>query len=343
MEKVKVVLYGVGAMGSLIAKFLLEKEGVEIVGAIDIAEDKVGKDLGEILGLGKQLGVAVSNDPDAVFSKVKANIMVHATTSFLKQVYPQIAKAIEHRTNVVSTCEELAYPYIAEPKIAQKLDELAKEHGVTVLGTGINPGFIMDTLAITLTDVCQKVERIKVTRIINAAMRRVPFQKKIGAGLSVKEFMDRIKRKTITGHVGLEQSTSMIASALGWELDEIEVDAVEPVIAKTPVESKVIRVEPGQVAGLRQCSRGIMGGKEVIALDLQAYIGAEEEYDSISIEGVPNFHMKIAPCVHGDVGTVAIIVNSIPRVLKVPPGLVTMKDLPIPSAVLKDMRRFIYQ
>jgi len=343
MEKVKVVLYGVGAMGSRIAKFLLEKEGVEIVGAIDVAEEKVGKGLGEILGLDKQLGIAVSNDPDAVFSRVKADIMVHATTSFLKQVYPQIAKALEHRVNVVSTCEELAYPYIAEPELAQKLDELAKKHGVTVLGTGINPGFIMDTLAITLTGVCQKVERIKVTRIVNAATRRVPFQKKIGAGLSVKEFRDRIERKTITGHVGLEQSISMIASALRWELDEIEVDSVKPVVAKTPVESEAIQVEPGKVAGLRQCSRGMMGGREVITLDLQAYIGAEEKYDSISIHGVPSLHMKIAPCINGDFGTVAMIVNSIPKVLKAPPGLLTMKDLPIPSAVLKDMRKYIHQ
>ena len=343
MEKVRVVLYGVGAMGSHIAKFLLEKEGVEVVGAIDVAEDKVGKDLGEVLGLDKQLSIAVSNDPDAVFSRVKADIMVHATTSFLKQVYPQIAKALEHGVNVVSTCEELAYPYITEPMLAQKLDKLARKHGVTVLGTGINPGFIMDTLAITLTGVCQKVERIKVTRIINAATRRVPFQKKIGAGLSVKEFRDRIERKTITGHVGLEQSISMIASALGWELDEIEVDPTEPIVAKTPVESEAIRVEPDQVAGLRQCSRGITGGREVITLDLQAYIGAEEEYDSISIEGLPSLHMKIAPCIHGDIGTVAIIVNSIPKVLKAPPGLVTMKNLPIPSAVLKDMRKYIHQ
>jgi len=343
MEKVRVVLYGVGAMGSHIAKFLLEKEGVEVVGAIDVAEDKVGKDLGEVLGLDKQLSIAVSNDPDAVFSRVKADIMVHATTSFLKQVYPQIAKALEHGVNVVSTCEELAYPYITEPMLAQKLDKLARKHGVTVLGTGINPGFIMDTLAITLTGVCQKVERIKVTRIINAATRRVPFQKKIGAGLSVKEFRDRIERKTITGHVGLEQSISMIASALGWELDEIEVDPTEPIVAKTPVESEAIRVEPDQVAGLRQCSRGITGGREVITLDLQAYIGAEEEYDSISIEGLPSLHMKIAPCIHGDGGTVAMIVNSIPKVIRAQPGLVTMKDLPIPSAVLKDMRKYIHQ
>jgi len=341
MEKVRIALYGVGAMGSSIAKFLLEKEGVEIVGAIDVAEEKVGKDLGEVLGVGKRLGIAVSNDPDAVLSRVKADILVHATASFLKQVYPQIAKVLEHGVNVVSTCEELAYPYTTEPELARKLDELAKEKGVTVLGTGINPGFLMDTLVITLTSVCQNVEKIKVTRTINAATRRVPFKKKIGAGLLIKEFRKRVEKRITTGHVGLEQSMSMIADALGWKLDRIEVDPVEPVVAKVRVEGEAIQVEPGQVAGLKQSTRGVKEGKEVIALDFQAYMGAEEEYDSITIEGVPSIHVKIIPCVHGDLGTVAMIVNSIPKVINAQPGLVTMKDLPIPSAVLKDMRKCI--
>jgi len=342
MEKVRVVLCGVGSVGSSIAKFLLQKEGVEIVGAIDVAEEKVEKDLGEVLGIGKRLGVAVSNDPDAVLSRVKADIMVHATTSFLKQVYPQIAKALEHGVNVVSTCEELAYPYTTEPELARKLDELAKENGVTVLGTGINPGFLMDTLVITFTSVCQKVERIRVTRTINAETRRGPFQKKIGAGLLINEFRNRIERKIITGHVGLKESISMITDALGWKLDRMELDPVEPVIAKARVESEAIQVEPGKVAGLKQCARGLKEGKEVITLDFQAYMGAEE-YDSITIEGVPSIHMKIAPCVHGDIGTVAIIVNSIPKVINAQPGLVTMKDLPTPSAVLNDMRKYIHR
>ena len=341
MEKIRLISYGVGAVGSHIAKFLLQKEGVEIVGAIDVAENKVGKDLGEVLGVGKQLGIIVSDNPDDVFSKVKADVVIHATTSFLEQTYPQIAKALKHGQNVVSTCEELTYPYIADPHLARKLHELAKEHGATVLGTGINPGFLMDTLVITLTGVCQSIEKIEVKRVMNAATRRVPFQKKIGAGLSVKEFKDKMKSKVITGHVGLEQSISMIASALGWELDEIKVEMVEPVVAKTHAKSEAIRVEPGQVAGLRQRARGIRGKKEAISLEFQGYIGAEEEYDSITIKGVPNIHQKITPCVHGDLGTVAIIVNSIPKVINAPPGLATMKDLPIPSATLEDMRKHV--
>ena len=329
MEKIRLVLYGIGAIGSRIAELLLEKEGAEIVGAIDVAKEKVGKDLGDVLALGRQLGVAVSDDPDAVLSKVKADVVVHATTSFLKQAYPQIAKAIEHGLNIVSTCEELSYPCPREPELAKKLDKLAKKHGVTVLGTGINPGFIMDTLIIALTGVCQKVETIKMTRVIDAAMRRASFQKKIGVGLTVDEFKEKMERKVITGHVGLEQSISMVASALGWKLDKIEV------------ETNAIKAKSGQVAGFRQLARGMRRGRDVITLDLQAYVGAEEEYDSFNIEGVPSIRGKISPGVHGDLATVAIVVNSIPKVINAEPGLVTMKDLPVPSAALEDMRMYV--
>lgn len=185
MRNVKVVLYGVGAVGSLIAKFLLEKKGVEIVGAVDIAKDKVGKDLGEVLGLERKLGVKVSNDVDAVLAKTKADIAIHTTSSFLKDTYSQIASIVKNGVKVISTCEELSYPYSTEPELAKKLDTLAKKHNVTVLGTGINPGFLMDTLVITLSAVCEKIDKIEATRVMNAATRRLPFQKKIGAGLTV--------------------------------------------------------------------------------------------------------------------------------------------------------------
>lgn len=341
MRKVKVALYGVGAVGTLIAKYLLQKEGIKIVGAIDIAEDKVGKDLGEVLGLNRKLGVEVSDNIDSVLSKVKADIAVHATSSFLKDTYPQIASVVKHGVNVVSTCEELSYPYLTEPKLATELDALAKKNHVTVLGTGINPGFLMDTLVITLTAVCQKIEKIKAVRVMNAATRRLPFQKKIGAGLTVEEFKRRIETRQITGHVGLEQSVAMIADALKWNLDKIMVESVEPVVAEKPVESTSIKVRAGEVAGLRQKAKGILNNKEVIVLDFQAYIGAEKEYDAVTIEGIPSVKQRIQPCVHGDKGTVAMIVNSIPKVINAPAGLLTMKDLPVPSATPKDMNKYV--
>jgi 4-hydroxy-tetrahydrodipicolinate reductase len=341
MRNVRVVVFGVGAVGSLIAKYLLEKDGVGIVGAVDIAKDKVGRDLGEVLGINKKLGIKISADAESVLLKGGADVAVHATSSFLKDTFPQIASIIKCGVKVVSTCEELTYPYCSEPKLAKELDALAKKYKTTVLGTGINPGFLMDTLVIMLTAVCQRIEKVQVARVMNAATRRLPFQKKIGAGLTVKEFKQKIASKQITGHVGLEQSIAMIANALAWKLDRIIVGSVEPVIADRVVGSKDIRVEAGNVAGLRQKAKGIMKNQEVILLDFQAYIGAEEEYDAITIEGVPSIKQKIQPCVHGDIGTVAMVVNAIPKVLKAPPGLITMKDLPIPSAALEDMRKYI--
>lgn len=341
MEKIKVVMYGVGAVGSMIASFLLEKEGIEIVGAVDTAKEKVSKDLGQVLGIGRNLGVTISENVDALLSRTDADIAVHATSSYLKDTFPQIAGLVKRGVKVISTCEELSYPWHDELELAKELDSLSKEHHATVLGTGINPGFLMDTLVITLTGVCQRIDRIEATRMMDAGTRRLPFQKKIGAGLTVEEFDRKIKNREITGHVGLGQSIAMIADALAWKLDKIVSEPVEPVTAKKAVEGKDIRVKTGDVAGLRQKAKGIVNGEEVIVLDFQAYVGAEEEYDEVKIDGVPKVRQKIQPCVHGDIGTVAVIVNSIPRVINAPPGLYTMRDLPLPSATPEDMRKYV--
>ena len=335
------MLYGVGVIGGLVAKFLLEKKGIEIVGAVDVARDKVGMDLGDIIGVNKHLGMAISDDADSVLSRTKPDIVIHTTSSFVEKVYPQIEAIVKHGVNVVSTCEELSYPYLSSPKLARELDEIAKKHDATILGTGINPGFLMDTLVIALTAPCERIEQIKVARVMNAATRRVPFQKKIGAGLTVTEFKDKMRNKIISGHVGLEQSIAMIANALAWELEKIQVDPAEPVIAEKDVRSEAISVIAGQVAGLRQCGFGIRNKKRAISLEFEAYIGAKEEYDSITIEGVPPIREKISPCIHGDIGTIAMICNAIPKVINAEAGLLTMKDLPIPSAAVEDMRKYV--
>jgi len=340
-EKIRVVCYGVGAVGTRIAKLLLGKDGIQIVGAIDVAQDKVGKDLGEILETRKKLNIIVSDDLDSVMKKACCDVVIHATGSYLKDVYPQIAPLAKYGVNVISTCEELSYPYLSEPELAKKLETLGVKYAMSFLGTGINPGFLMDTLVVTLTGVCQEIHKIKVERVMNAATRRIPFQRKVGAGLTITEFKKKMDTKQITGHVGLEQSIAMIAAALKWQLDEIQVETVKPVIAQQEVRSEAILVKKGQVAGLKQIARGIMKHKDVITLDFQAYIGAKEEYDTITIDGVPPIHQKISPCVHGDLATVAIIVNSIPKVMNAPPGLLTMKDLPVPSAAIEDMRKYV--
>lgn len=341
MEKIRVVCYGIGAVGSRIARFMLEKEGLQIVAAIDTDKNKVGKDLGELLEINKKLGVVVSDDVDKVLSKACCDVVVHATGSYLQDVYPQIAPLAKYGVNVISTCEELSYPFLSEPDLAKKLDALGLKYAMTFLGTGVNPGFLMDTLVIALTGACQEIERIRAERVMNAATRRVPFQRKIGAGLTVDEFKKKMATKEISGHVGLEQSIGMIASALQWELDSVRIDLPQPVAAKKDVQSDAIKVKKGRVAGLRQTARGIMKRRALITLDFQADIGAEDEHDSIVIDGLPPIHQRISPCVHGDHATVAIIVNSIPKVMNAHPGLLTMKDLPIPSAAVEDMRKYL--
>jgi len=328
---IKVVQYGVGPIGSAIVKLLTSKQGVKIVGAIDIDKEKVGKDLGDVAGAPKPLGICISSDADEVLSEAKAEVVLHSTTSYLNVVSPQILKCVKARSNVISTCEELAYPFETNEKIALKLDRFAKRYGVTVLGTGVNPGFVMDTLPIALTGACQNVTRISVTRIVDASKRRLPLQRKIGAGLTPEEFQRLVQERKVR-HVGLEESIRMIAAALGWKLDRVE-ETVEPVIAEADVESQFLKVAKGRVAGVKQVGRGTVGRREAITLDLQMYVGAKEPRDSVVIEGVPPIDMTIRGGVHGDLATAAIAVNSIPKVLKAEPGLLTMKDLPVLSAI----------
>ncbi len=334
-------MYGLGYMGKEIAKLLLKKKGVEIVGAIDISKDIVGKDLGEVLGVKKDLGVTVTDDSKSLLSKVESDIVAHATTSYLTQTFSQISECVMEGFNVISTCEELSYPFKKHPELANKLDRLAKENGVTVLGTGINPGFLMDTLPIVLTGLCQDVKKVKVTRMMYSGNRRIPFQKKIGTGLSPNEFKQKIEKKEITGHVGLNESIAHIAAALGWELEKIVEEPPEPIIAEKELKTSYTTVKRGQVAGLKSVGRGLIQGREVITLEFISHASVEEPYDEVIIEGTPSIHEKIIGGVHGDLGTVAMVVNMIPKVINARPGLLTMRDMPLPSAVLEDMRIYL--
>ena len=334
MYKIKIIIYGCGVIGSKIALALLDKKGYEIVGAVDIAPELAGKDLGGVLNIHKELGITIEKDADQVFSKGKAEAVVLTTSSHIRSVFPQVTQCVKAGLNVISTSEELSFPWKRDPELARKIDTLAKEQGVTVVGTGINPGYLMDTLPLMLTAPCLKVKFIKITRMMNSAKRRAPFQVKVGTGLTQEEFRERIENESITGHVGLLESINMIAEGLGWELDEAAELAPEPAISEKESETSLGRIKPGYVIGLRSIAYGKKDGKEVINLDFCANAAVDEEYDEIIIEGEPNIHQKIIGGVHGDIGTVAVTVNTIPRVIDAPAGLKAMKDLPPPSATL---------
>lgn len=334
MEKISVIIYGCGVMGRKIAQALLVKKSFKVAGAVDIDPELVGRDLGEILRNPRKLGLVIEKDAGALFSKIKAEAVVLTTTSYLKSVFPQITQCLKAGLNVISTCEELAYPWKCNPKLARELDNLAKEQGVTVVGTGINPGYLMDTLPLVLTAPCLKVKSIKITRVMNSAKRRIPFQVKVGTGLTQEEFREKIANGVITGHVGLLESLSMVADGLGWELDEVVELPPEPVTDEKKIKTAIGAIKPGHVIGLTSIAFGKKEGKKVITLEFCANAAVDEEYDEIIIKGEPSIHQKIIGGIPGDIGTVAVTINTIRRAIEAVSGLLVMKDLPPPVATL---------
>ncbi|MFW5921848.1 MAG: hypothetical protein ACOCRC_00935 [Halodesulfurarchaeum sp.] len=319
------VQYGVGPIGKRIVQ-VAHRKGIEFVDAIDIDPEKVGEDLGTVADLDTELGVTVTDDPESALSAAP-DVVFHSTISDVTAIDSQIEAAVAAGADVVSTTEELSYPWYHNPEAATELDEIATTHGQTVLGTGINPGFAMDTLPAVLTTPCQQVDAISVTRVQNASQRRKPLQEKVGAGLSEKRWNAEIAPEA--GHVGLPESIAMLAAALDWDLEAVE-ETIEPVVADTPTESDYFAAEPGDVAGIHQVGTGIVDGEARIELDLSMYLGAEHPRDQISITGRPDLDVTVEGGFHGDVTTPAVVVNSVPRVMGGDPGLATMIDLATP-------------
>ena len=326
---IRVLHIGLGPIGAAVVRQVATRPGFKAVGAIDIDPAKLGRDLGEVVGLDRRLRVTVSDNLRAVVKATRPDVAVLCTSSSLKKVWPQIEAVLKLKLPIVSTTEELAYPWWNQKALSKKIDAAARKARVAVVGTGVNPGFTMDALPITLTGVCQDVTAIAVNRIQDARSRRLPFQQKIGCGLTPAQFQARVDAGTVR-HVGLTESIAMIAGAMGWKLEKV-TDQITPVISQQGISSPLLTVAPGQVCGLIQDGVGYVGGKAIITLHMEAYLGAPESYDSVDIAGTPNLAMKIAGGVHGDVATASITVNSIPKVIAAAPGLHTMRTLPIPS------------
>ncbi|HJO39082.1 MAG: hypothetical protein QGG24_04905 [Vicinamibacterales bacterium] len=326
---IRVVHFGLGPIGNAVVRQVASRPGFKVVGAIDIDPDKVGRDVGLVAGVKRRLGAKVSADAAATLRRSKPDVVVLCTSSSLRGITPQIETILRARVPIVSTTEELSYPVGSNVRWARKIDRLAKRAKAAVLGTGVNPGFTMDALPITLTGVCERVDRIEVDRIQDARTRRLPFQQKIGSGLTRAQFRKKVAEGTVR-HVGLAESVTMVADAMGWKLDRI-VDRIKPKVASRRVSSRFLSVAAGQVCGLVQDGIGYRNGKAIVRLHMEAYLGAPESYDAVRVAGSPALSMKIAGGVHGDIATASITVNSIPKVLAAPPGLHTMRDLPIPS------------
>jgi hypothetical protein len=326
-KKIRAIQYGVGPIGASIARLMREKQAIEICGAIDTDPAKVGRDLGEVVGAADApWGVKISGDAKEVLEQ-SADIVIHSTSSSLPKVMGQLLACLEAEACIVSTCEELSYPYRTYPELSMKLDAAAKDWGVALVGTGVNPGFVMDKLVVTLAGVSQRIEHAKALRIVDASKRRLPLQKKIGAGMTVDEFRAQVAAGVIK-HVGLPESVAMVADSLNLPVEEI-TETIEPVVARERVQTEFMTVEAGQAAGVHQIARGVGGGKELIYLELQMYVGAKDPADTVELKGHPNISLVIPGGSHGDVATASVVVNSIPVILDAPAGLRTSRDLPI--------------
>lgn len=326
---IKVLHIGLGPIGAGVVRQVAGRKAFRIVGAVDIDPDKIGRDLGDVCGVPRKLRVKVADDIARTIRSGRPDAAVLCTSSSLRRVVPEFEAVLKLKVPIVSTTEELAYPVKGNAATARKIDALAKRARVAVLGTGVNPGFVMDALPIALTGVCETVRAIDVDRVQDARIRRLPFQRKIGAGLSRDEFMERVRDGSVR-HVGLAESITMIADAMGWKLDRI-TDEIQPKMAESRVSSEFLTVEAGLVAGLVQDGIGYRKSEPVIRLHMEAYLGAPESYDAVRIAGIPPLSMKLAGGVHGDVATASMVVNSIPKVLEAAPGLRTMRDMVLPS------------
>lgn len=337
MKPLKIAVWGVGAMGAGIARAIGEKPGLEIVGAVDTDPAKIGRPLSDFTGLGAReqvpvvasLEEAMAADPDLV---------VIATASLVRDVFPRVMEVLEGGKAVITTAEEMAYPWPAEPELCAQIDAAAREKGVAVLGTGINPGFVMDLLPIVMSAACTDVKRVRVTRVNDLAPFGPTVLREQGVGLTEEAFRRGVSEGKVEGHVGFVQSIAMVSDALGLGVDRIE-QFREPIVSGVLREEKGIVVEPGMVAGCRQTGYGYRGNELVVEMihpqQIHPHLEGVATGDTVEIFGTPDIRLEVKPEIPGGIGTIALVVNTIPLVMKARPGLLTMLDLPVPRGIAR--------
>jgi 2,4-diaminopentanoate dehydrogenase len=346
MENVKVAIWGFGAMGSGMARMLLKKQGVDIVGVCDLHPQRAGKSIFEVLGVerGERADVIINPNIDEVVTEKGCDICLCATDSFTEKAFPRLKLILEKKVNVISTAEEMSYPHAQNPELAAELDRIAKENGVSILGTGINPGLIMDLLVVCLTGCMTDVEHIEAKRVNSLSPFGPAVMEEQGVGITVDAFNKGVADGTLAGHVGFSESIRMIGDAIGWKVDKI-TQQMAPIVTSVDRKSPFGFAAAGDVAGVNMTGQGYVDGQVKIDMIHPQQIEPEMEGtftgDYITIKGTPEVNMSIKPEVDGGLGTIAMCVNMIPHVINADAGLKTMIDLPVPRAIMGDFRTFI--
>ena len=318
---VRVAIIGLGAIGREVLKAVRGRPGLELVAAADPAF--VGRDAGEVAEL-PPCGVTVRATAAEAFTGTRVDVALVLTGSSVSDVAPVVDAAAAAGVDVISTCEDLAHAELGSPELARQIDARARAGGITVVGTGVNPGFVMDRLPLTLAAACVRVDGVQVFRVVDAAKRRGPLRAKVGAGLTVEEFRAGVTARRL-GHRGLTESCALVGLGLGWAFEEIR-STIEPVVAERP------GIAPGRVAGLRQSAVGVRGGREVVRLDLEMSVGAPDPHDRIVIDADPPLDVLVRGGTHGDRGTVGTVLSAVGPVIASTPGLKTVLDLALAHA-----------
>jgi len=345
MENIKVVVWGFGAMGRGAVESLVTKRGVEVVGVCDINPDLVGKKMYDVIGVDRagRMDVLISDDIEKVLDQ-DVDVCITATDSFTKKAFPRLKLVLEKGINVVSTAEEMAYPQAQDPELAAELDRIARENGVSILGTGINPGLMMDLLAVCLSGAMTDLESVECKRVNSLSPFGPTVMEEQGVGMKLDKFMQKVEDGTMAGHVGFAESVAMIADAVGWKVTDFK-QQMEPIITTVDRKSPYGFAKAGDVAGVSMTGQGFVEGEMKINMIHPQQIEPEMEGthtgDYINLVGTPNVNMSIKPEIDGGIGTIAMCVNMIPHVINAKPGLKTMLDLPVPRAIMGDMRNYL--
>ena len=344
MENVKVIIWGLGAMGGGMADMLLKKQGVEIVGVAGRGS-KIGTSMYDYIKTerGDRPDVLISAAED-IIKPGAADVVLLCTDSFTKNAFPRLKFVMEQGINVITSAEEMAYPAAQEPELAAELDKIAKENGVTCLGTGINPGHIMDLLVLVMTGCLTDVEEITSRRVNSLSPFGPVVMEEQGIGISTEEFYERKANGTMSGHVGFAESVGMIAAGLGLEVSEFSQD-MNPITTDVDRKSPYGFAAAGSCAGVAMTAEAVLDNGMKVHMDHPQQIEPEQvgvqTGDYVIIKGTPNVNMVNSPEVEGGLGTIAMCVNMIPQVINAEAGLVSMIDLPIPRCLMGDVRKRI--
>jgi 4-hydroxy-tetrahydrodipicolinate reductase len=321
---------GLGPLGLRVIADLERRKLGRVVAAVDPAPERVGRELAELVP-GVPAGVRVCASLDEVDAWPRVRCAVVTTRSDLALCMDTFRALLARGTSVVSTCEELAWPWLRHPVLAQELHELAVRTRARIVGTGINPGFLMDALPIAATSACHHVRALRVERIQDARKRRVPFQRKVGVGLALPEFERRVAEGSLR-HVGLGESLHFLAHYLGWRIERWE-ETLAPVVAERALASELGPVPAGHARGVRQEARAWVAGRLALELVFQAALDEPEPRDRAVIEGEPPVELVLPGGVHGDQATSALVLNTVRPLLAAEPGLHTMATLPLQGCV----------